>query len=65
MLDGDAAAVWAAICQGASEYAAVATRSGLSTRQVAAAITALELEGLVHLEPTGRIRNALVSGTRQ
>ncbi|MCC6241209.1 MAG: DNA-protecting protein DprA [Gemmatimonadaceae bacterium] len=65
LLDGEAATVWAAISDGAADFGTIAECSGFTTRQVAAAITALELEGLVYLEPTGRIRNALTSRTRQ
>ncbi len=56
ILDGDAATCWDALMRGADDVAAVARLSSIPTRAAAAAVTALELEGLVQVEATGRIR---------
>ena len=59
LLDGDAAACWDAIMQGANNVDALARLSALSTRAAASALTALELEGLVHIDVTGHFRPAI------
>ena len=62
ILDGDAAACWEAIQSGATDLSGLARGASLSIRAAATALTALELEGLVHVEVTGQIRSALTSG---
>jgi DNA processing protein len=59
LLDGDAAACWDAIARGANDVDALARMSALSPRAAASALTALELEGLVHVDITGRFRPAI------
>ncbi|MBL0172597.1 MAG: DNA-protecting protein DprA [Gemmatimonadaceae bacterium] len=61
LLDGDAAACWDALLRGATDLASMARDATLSTRAAASALTALELEGLVHVEPTGRIRSVIIN----
>lgn len=56
ILDADAASCWDAIVQGAADVGAVARAAHVSVRAAAAALTALEVEGLIVVEPTGRIR---------
>lgn len=56
LLDGDAATAWDALQRGAEDVAAVASQGPLSIRAAASAISALEIEGLVIVEATGRIR---------
>jgi DNA processing protein len=58
-LDADAAKCWDALLRGASSLADIARVAGLSTRSVAAAISALELEGLVVVDVAGRISTTL------
>ncbi len=59
LLDGDAAACWDAIARGATDVDALARMSALSTRAAAGALTALELEGLVHIDVTGQFRPSI------
>lgn len=59
LLDGDAAACWDAITTGASSVVAISAHANISVRAAAAAVTALELEGLVHVEATGVVRTAV------
>ncbi|MEQ1694004.1 MAG: DNA-processing protein DprA, partial [Gemmatimonas sp.] len=61
LLDGDAAACWDAILRGATDLQAMARGADLTTRAAASALTALELEGLVHVEASGRIRSAIAT----
>ena len=61
ILDGDAATCWDALVRGADDVAAIARLSSIPTRAAAAAVTALELEGLVQVEATGRIRMTIAS----
>lgn len=56
VLDGDAASCWDAILDGADSLSTIRDRTTLSMRNAAGALTALELEGLVHVDVTGRIR---------
>jgi len=56
VLDGDAASCWDALQHGADSLRGVAEYSGMSVRAVSVALSALEIEGLVVIEPTGRIR---------
>jgi len=58
-LDGDAALCWDALRRGVSTLADIARVAGLSTRVVAAAISALELEGLVVVDTSGRIHSTV------
>ena len=58
-LDADAASCWDALCSGASDVTAVARRSGLSVRATSAAVAALEVEGLISIDPAGHIRSLL------
>ncbi len=59
VLDATAASCWDAILRGASDVVTIARVASLSTRVAAGALTALELEGLVHVDATGRIRTTL------
>ncbi len=61
LLDGDAASCWDALMRGADDVAAVGRLASIPTRAAAAAVTALELEGLVQVEATGRIRLMIAS----
>lgn len=61
LLDRDAAACWDAILRGATDLTSMAHLASLTTRAAATALTALELEGLVHVEVTGRIRSSISS----
>jgi DNA processing protein len=63
ILDGDAATCWHALMQGADDIAAVARLSSVPTRVAAAAVTALELEGLVQVDATGRIRQTIAAAS--
>ncbi len=63
LLDGDAATCWDAILQGATDVDDLARIAGLSTRAAASALTALELEGLVQVDLTGRIHPAIAFAT--
>ncbi len=58
-LDADAASCWDALCNGASDVTAVARGTGLSMRATSAAMAALEVEGLISIDPGGRIRSLL------
>jgi predicted Rossmann fold nucleotide-binding protein DprA/Smf involved in DNA uptake len=58
ILDADAASCWDAIVQGAADVGAVARAAHVSVRAAAAALTALEVEGLIVVEATGRIRTS-------
>jgi DNA processing protein len=64
ILDAEAASCWDAIVHGAADIRAVAQAARLSIRQAASALTALEVEGLVVVEPTGRIRTTVGPPTR-
>lgn len=55
ILDDDAAACWDAIVSGADELRGISTHARLSIRATAGALSVLELEGLVHMDPTGRV----------
>jgi DNA processing protein len=61
ILDADAAACWDAIQRGATDLDSLAVGASLSIRAAASALTALELEGLVHVDVTGQIRSTLSS----
>jgi predicted Rossmann fold nucleotide-binding protein DprA/Smf involved in DNA uptake len=56
LLDGDAATVWDALQHGAEDVSMVAHHGSLSIRAAASALSALEIEGLVVIDATGRIR---------
>lgn len=56
LLDDRAAACWYAIGQGASTLEQISAEALLPTRSVASALSVLELEGLVTVEPDGRVR---------
>ncbi len=56
ILDADAAAAWDAITRGAADVVAIARAADCSVRVATAALTALELEGLVHIDAIGRVR---------
>ena len=56
---GDAAQCWDAIRSGASTLSDIAERASLSQRSAASAISDLELDGLVTIDASGRIRAAL------
>lgn len=55
-LDGDAAACWDAVMQGATDVGAIARASGLSQRATAGAVAMLEIEGLLTVDLLGFIR---------
>jgi len=59
LLDADAAACWDALQNGARDITSMARLSGLTVRAAATALSALELEGLVHVEIDGAIRSAV------
>jgi DNA processing protein len=61
LLDGDAALCWDAVQRGADDISAIRRLAGLPLRSAASALSALELEGLVHVEATGRIRSSLAT----
>jgi DNA processing protein len=63
ILDAEAASCWDAIVQGADDVSGVARAAQLTIRAAATALTALEVEGLVVVEPTGRIRTTVVHAT--
>lgn len=56
VLDGDAAACWDALGDGADTLEAVARSTRLTMRATVSALSMLEIEGLVHLESGGRVR---------
>jgi DNA processing protein len=58
-LDDSAAQCWDALQRGAADLAGIARRAGLSTRAVAAAVSALELEGLVVVDAAGRVHTTM------
>jgi len=60
ILDGDAATCWDGIQRGAASLGAIARVTGMSSRRVAASISALELEGLVHVDLAGEVRSTIV-----
>jgi DNA processing protein len=62
LLDGDAASCWDALQQGADDLSSLAARASLSVRAAASALSALEIEGLVVVEATGRVRVAVGVG---
>jgi DNA processing protein len=64
VLDGDAATVWSAVAGGALDVSAIAQHTQLSARAVAAAVSVLELEGLLVIEATGSIRQSTVHDVR-
>lgn len=53
-LGGAAAACWAALNEGADEAGAIATRSGLTLREVTVALGLLEIDGLIRFDAAGR-----------
>ncbi len=59
LLDGDAASCWSAVLAGARDLPAIAASASLSTRAAAAAISVLELEGLLTFEHDGTVRSTL------
>lgn len=61
MLDDEAAACWDAIAAGADDVTAISKYAALTVRATASALTALELEGLVHVDALGRIRPAVTA----
>lgn len=62
LLDGDAAACWDAVQQGAADIAAIARVSSLSHRAAASAVSALEIEGLLVVDHLGIVRRGLGVG---
>lgn len=54
-LDGDAARCWDAVQRGARDIEQVATVAQLRPREAAAALSALEIDGLVHFGPSGQV----------
>lgn len=60
ILDAEAAACWDVIVRGAADVSAVARAAQLSIRAASSGLTALEVEGLVVIEATGRIRTTVV-----
>lgn len=55
ILDDDAAACWDGIMSGAADVRTISAHAGLSVRATASALTVLELEGLVTIDPLGRV----------
>ena len=55
-LDGDAATCWDSLQRGATDIDAIVRDSGLSHRAAMAAITSLEIEGLVAVDMLGGVR---------
>lgn len=60
VLDGPAAACWAAITAGAEEANAIAAHSGLPLRDVTVALGLLEIDGLVQFDAAGRVTPTLL-----
>lgn len=52
-LSGDDAQLWDALTQGATDISALARRAGLSLRDASAAVTSLEIAGLVNVDHLG------------
>ncbi len=59
LLDGDAATCWDAILRGASDVPSVVNLTAMSSRAAAVALSALELEGLVHIDLSGHVRTTI------
>ncbi len=59
ILDGTAATCWSAIRDGANDLSSIGQRAQLGPRVVAAAVSLLELEGLVITEPGGVVRSTV------
>lgn len=55
LLDGDDATVWDALRTGSADIATLAMRCGLTTRHTAAAVSALEIAGLVQVDLLGAV----------
>jgi DNA processing protein len=62
LLTGDDAGLWHALTHGSADVTALAARAQLSTRHAAAAVSALEIAGLVHVDLLGVV-HATVSGS--
>ncbi len=59
LLDGDAASCWSAVLAGARDLPSIAVAASMSPRAVAAAISVLELEGLLTVEHDGSVRSTI------
>lgn len=59
-LSGEDAQLWDALTNGAADVATLAKRAGLTTRNAAASVSALEIAGLVRIDHTGFIHIASV-----
>jgi len=64
LLDADAAAVWSVVVAGEDDLPTIARRALLPIRTVAAAVSVLELEGLVIVDGNGAIRPSAAHGAR-
>jgi DNA processing protein len=58
-LTGDAANVWDALTNGASDASAIAHQTGLRLPEVQGALGLLEIDGLVHFDAAGRVRPSI------
>ena len=56
VLAGDERAVWVILAAGATPLDAIADRSGLAPKRALAAVTGLEIAGLIETLPTGELR---------
>ncbi|MDQ6611908.1 MAG: DNA-processing protein DprA, partial [Gemmatimonadota bacterium] len=57
-LSGDDAGVWDALTAGAADIPTLARRAGISTRNAAGAVSALEIAGLVHVDVLGNVQSS-------
>ena len=55
-LEGDAASCWDALQLGAADFDTIAVRARVPLRRVIAAVSALELHGLVAVDDGGRVQ---------
>lgn len=60
LLSGDDAQLWDALASGSADIATLAGRSGLAPRNAAAAVSALEIAGLVRVDHLGQVHSAHV-----
>jgi DNA processing protein len=62
VLDGDAATCWDVVQRGARTVRQIVVMSGLSHRAATVAVSSLELEGLLLIEPSGGVRPTVGAG---
>ena len=58
MLSGDDAQLWDALSAGSADVATLARRAGLTSRSTAAAVSSLEISGLVYVDHLGHVHPA-------